>query len=123
MERNCADGPRVANNGADPVSVGPRRAEIFRRENICRREPAGVVSTRMSEQEYRLVRLRGGAQSVHSERYGETIHPGLGPAAEAETLYAGQLRIVERMRELASSEWASSPRPSLPPLQHGRFVI
>jgi tRNA U34 5-methylaminomethyl-2-thiouridine-forming methyltransferase MnmC len=46
---------------------------------------------------FRLVSLRNGAQSVHALDFGETMHPGLGPAAEAETLYVKQLRIAERL--------------------------
>ena len=46
---------------------------------------------------FRLVRLRNGAQSVHALDFGETMHPGLGPAAEAETLYVKQLRIADRL--------------------------
>lgn len=47
---------------------------------------------------YELVRLRNGAHSVRSHSHGETMHPGLGPEAEAETLYVTQLRLVERLR-------------------------
>jgi tRNA U34 5-methylaminomethyl-2-thiouridine-forming methyltransferase MnmC len=47
---------------------------------------------------YELVRLRNGAHSVRSQAHGETMHPGLGPVAEAEALYVGQLRLVERLR-------------------------
>src|SRR5689334_12524952 len=49
------------------------------------------------EERFRLVQLRNGAQSVHALDYGETMHPGLGPAAEAETLYVKQLRLGERL--------------------------
>lgn len=51
------------------------------------------------DREYELVRLGNGAHSVRSTAHGETMHPGLGPRAEAETLYVRQLRLVERMRE------------------------
>jgi tRNA U34 5-methylaminomethyl-2-thiouridine-forming methyltransferase MnmC len=47
---------------------------------------------------YRLVQLGNGAWSVHSLARGETMHPGAGPAAEAEALYARQLRLPERVR-------------------------
>jgi tRNA U34 5-methylaminomethyl-2-thiouridine-forming methyltransferase MnmC len=47
---------------------------------------------------YELVRLRNGAHSVRSQAHGETMHPGLGPEAEAEALYVTQLRLVERLR-------------------------
>ena len=52
-----------------------------------------------STSEYGLVRLHGGPFTVHSSAYGEKMHPGLGPAAEAETLYVGQLRLCERLRQ------------------------
>ncbi|MEY2409945.1 MAG: hypothetical protein QOF48_2615 [Verrucomicrobiota bacterium] len=53
----------------------------------------------MSDSGFQMVRLANGTASVHSLEYDETMHPGLGPAAEAETLYARQLRIVDRLRE------------------------
>jgi tRNA U34 5-methylaminomethyl-2-thiouridine-forming methyltransferase MnmC len=53
---------------------------------------------------YHLIRLLNGAHSVHSPAHGETMHPGLGPMAEAEALYVTQLRLVERLREIGSQE-------------------
>lgn len=50
---------------------------------------------------YQLVRLRNGAHSVRALAEGEVFHPGLGPVAEAEALYARQLRLVERARSAA----------------------
>ena len=50
---------------------------------------------------YKLVQLRNGTHSVHSLAHGETMHPGLGPAAEAQALYVDQLRLVERLRNEA----------------------
>lgn len=47
---------------------------------------------------YQLVRLPNGAQAVYSSAYDEKMHPGLGPAVEADWLYVRQLRIPERMR-------------------------
>jgi hypothetical protein len=47
---------------------------------------------------YKLVHLANGAYAVHSLAYGEKMHPGLGPAAEAEVLHVGQLKIRERLR-------------------------
>ena len=47
---------------------------------------------------YQLVQLANGAWSVRSLAHGETMHPGARPAAEAEALYARQLRLPERMR-------------------------
>ena len=46
---------------------------------------------------YELVRLHNGAHSIRSQAHGETMHPGLGPEAEAEALYVIQLRLVERL--------------------------
>lgn len=48
-----------------------------------------------------LVRLANGTYAVKSLAYGEQMHPGLGPAAEAESLYVGQLQIRERLRQHA----------------------
>jgi tRNA U34 5-methylaminomethyl-2-thiouridine-forming methyltransferase MnmC len=48
------------------------------------------------DSDYQLVLLANGAFSVRSLAYGETMHPGIGPAAEAETLYVNQLRLRER---------------------------
>jgi tRNA U34 5-methylaminomethyl-2-thiouridine-forming methyltransferase MnmC len=48
-------------------------------------------------QDHQLVQLTSGAFSVRSQVYGETMHPGIGPAAEAEALYVGQLRLRERI--------------------------
>ena len=57
-----------------------------------------AYSPRVSSDGYELVRLRNGAHSVRSQAHGETMHPGLGPEAEAEALYVAQLRLVERLR-------------------------
>lgn len=48
--------------------------------------------------EYKLVPLPNGTHAVHATSYDEKMHPGLGPAAEAEALYVRQLRIRERMQ-------------------------
>lgn len=53
----------------------------------------------LSDPGYRLIKLRNGAWSVHSVAHGETMHPGLGPMAEAEALYVAQLRLTERLCE------------------------
>jgi hypothetical protein len=45
---------------------------------------------------YELVRLANGVMSVRSCAVGETFHPVIGPAAEAEALYVRQLRLPER---------------------------
>lgn len=37
---------------------------------------------------------------MHSVEHGETMHPGLGPVAEAQELYVRQPRLVERQREI-----------------------
>ena len=46
---------------------------------------------------YRIVKLTGGAHSVHSLAHAETFHPVIGPVAEAEALYVRQLHMVERV--------------------------
>lgn len=48
--------------------------------------------------DYQLVELKNGSQTLYSSRYGEKMHPGLGPQAEAEQLYVRQLRLCERMQ-------------------------
>jgi len=47
---------------------------------------------------YELVKLQNGTFSVRSIAEGETFHPVIGPAAEAETLYVKQLALPERIR-------------------------
>jgi tRNA U34 5-methylaminomethyl-2-thiouridine-forming methyltransferase MnmC len=51
-----------------------------------------------SQTGYRLVQLANGTWSVHSLQHGETFHPAIGPAAEAEALYVRQLRLPERVQ-------------------------
>ena len=48
--------------------------------------------------DYQLVQLASGAKTLFSASYGEKMHPGLGPAAEADLLYVRQLQICERMQ-------------------------
>jgi tRNA U34 5-methylaminomethyl-2-thiouridine-forming methyltransferase MnmC len=48
--------------------------------------------------DYQLVQLANGAQTLFSASYGEKMHPGLGPQAEAELLYVRQLKICERLQ-------------------------
>ena len=48
--------------------------------------------------DYQLVQLANGAKTLFSESYGEKMHPGLGPTAEAELLYVRQLQICERLK-------------------------
>src|SRR5208337_2893181 len=48
--------------------------------------------------DYQLVLLANGAQTLFSASYGEKMHPGLGPHAEAELLYIRQLKICERLQ-------------------------
>lgn len=47
--------------------------------------------------DYQLVTLANGQRTLFSARYGEKMHPGLGPRAEADLLYVGQLQIPERL--------------------------
>ena len=56
------------------------------------------MSQQTSHADYQLVRLPNGAQAVYSSAYNEKMHPGLGPAAEADLLYVRQLKIPERIR-------------------------
>jgi hypothetical protein len=48
--------------------------------------------------DYQLVRLANGEQTLFSAAYGEKMHPGLGPAAEADLLYVRQLDICARLQ-------------------------
>lgn len=48
--------------------------------------------------DYQLVPLANGEKTLFSASYGEKMHPGLGPSAEAELLYVRQLQICERMQ-------------------------
>lgn len=49
--------------------------------------------------DYQLVPLPNGENTLFSSSYGEKMHPGLGPAAEAELLYVEQSNIVERLQK------------------------
>jgi hypothetical protein len=48
--------------------------------------------------DYQLVPLAHGGKTLFSASYGEKMHPGLGPSAEAELLYVRQLKIRERLQ-------------------------
>ena len=48
--------------------------------------------------DYQLVQLANGAITLFAAGYGEKMHPGLGPQAEAELLYVRQLEICERLK-------------------------
>src|ERR1700758_2765733 len=48
-------------------------------------------------EDYQLVTLANGQRTLFSASYGEKMHPGLGPRAEAELLYVCQLHIRERL--------------------------
>ncbi|HEV2454529.1 MAG TPA: MnmC family methyltransferase [Verrucomicrobiae bacterium] len=54
--------------------------------------------------DYQLVTLANGERTLFSARYGEKMHPGPGPRAEADLLCVRQLRICERLAE-ASDEF------------------
>ncbi|MGD0816127.1 MAG: MnmC family methyltransferase [Verrucomicrobiota bacterium] len=54
-----------------------------------------------SDSDYQLVRLANGTCSIHSIAEGETFHPVVGPAAEAQALYVNQLKLRERVRAQA----------------------
>jgi queuine tRNA-ribosyltransferase len=47
---------------------------------------------------FEVVSTRAGALAMRSLVDGEVMHPGVGPLAEAETLYARQSRLAERLR-------------------------
>src|SRR5215469_13791224 len=47
--------------------------------------------------DYQLVTLANGEYTLFSASYGEKMHPGLGPRAEADLLYVRQLHIRERL--------------------------
>ena len=47
--------------------------------------------------DYQLVTLANGQRTLFSASYGEKMHPGLGPQAEADLLYVRQLHIRERL--------------------------
>jgi len=47
--------------------------------------------------DYQLVTLANGQRTLFSASYGEKMHPGLGPQAEADLLYVRQLQIPERL--------------------------
>lgn len=47
--------------------------------------------------DYQLVTLANGQRTLFSASYGEKMHPGLGPRAEADLLYVRQLHIRERL--------------------------
>jgi tRNA U34 5-methylaminomethyl-2-thiouridine-forming methyltransferase MnmC len=49
--------------------------------------------------DYQLVTLANGQLTLFSASYGEKMHPGLGPRAEADLLYVCQLHIRERLAE------------------------
>lgn len=48
--------------------------------------------------DYQLVPLANGQKTLFSSGYGEKMHPGLGPLAEAELLYVRQLKIREGLQ-------------------------
>ena len=60
-----------------------------------------VVNLTEMSGDYQLVQLANGAQTLFSASYGEKLHPGLGPAAEAEQLYVRQLNICQRLKNHA----------------------
>src|SRR4051794_29287841 len=67
---------------------------------LARQRLPGPSCAVQQQSAYRLVRLASGAYSVRSVAHGETFHPVIGPVAEAEALYVGQL---ELRRQLATA--------------------
>lgn len=53
---------------------------------------------------FELVALSGGIYSLRSRENGQTFHPVVGPAAEAETIHVGGTRLVERANALPPGE-------------------
>lgn len=49
-----------------------------------------------SPDQYSIIPLANGDACVHASDVGETMHPVVGPLVEARTLYARQLKLVER---------------------------
>jgi hypothetical protein len=54
--------------------------------------------------DYSLVQVAHGAWTVRSELDGETFHPVIGPEAEAQALYIGPMRLMERFTRMAPTE-------------------
>jgi tRNA U34 5-methylaminomethyl-2-thiouridine-forming methyltransferase MnmC len=52
---------------------------------------------RIMSGDYQIVQLANGEKTLFSASYGEKMHPGLGPAGEADLLYVRQLEIRERL--------------------------
>ena len=66
---------------------------------------AACYASRVASSAYQIVQLRNGTFSLRCLGVGETFHPVIGPAAEADTLYVRQLRLVERVRAAANEEF------------------
>jgi tRNA U34 5-methylaminomethyl-2-thiouridine-forming methyltransferase MnmC len=52
---------------------------------------------------HRLATLRDGTHAVHSTVYGETMHPGIGPAREAQLIHVSQQKFTERFQSRDSA--------------------
>jgi hypothetical protein len=63
--------------------------------------PAVFPHNAVVPDDYQLVTLANGERTLFSAGYGEKMHPGLGPRAEADLLYVGQLNIRERLAKSA----------------------
>jgi len=57
-----------------------------------------VVNQFSVSNDYQLVQLANGEKTLFSSAYGEKMHPGLGPVAEAELLYVRQLQLCDRLK-------------------------
>jgi hypothetical protein len=68
---------------------------IISRQSATRGLPVFVLQHMPDD--YQLVQLTNGTKTLFSAKYGEKLHPGLGPQAEAELLYVEQLQICERL--------------------------
>lgn len=63
-----------------------------------------VIFALLNVSDYSLVQVAHGAWTVRSELDGETFHPVIGPEAEANALYIGPMRLLERFTRLAPTE-------------------
>lgn len=59
--------------------------------------PSDVALQGKMPANFEIIQLKNGTFSVRSILHNETFHPVVGPVAEAEALYVGQLRLVDRI--------------------------
>jgi tRNA U34 5-methylaminomethyl-2-thiouridine-forming methyltransferase MnmC len=76
--------------GWPAIRVGRIVGFSFRRHQFAQNE--------FVPNDYQLVQLANGRNTLFSASYGEKLHPGLGPQAEAELLCVRQLKICQRLQ-------------------------